>query len=51
MKKLIMFVFLFLLFGCEIGDFPDNRNRLHDLGHEKDICEKYPDRCINGVQW
>lgn len=35
MKKLILLVCFFLLFGCKVGEFPENRNRLHELGHEK----------------
>lgn len=46
-----MYVCLFTLFGCTVGEFPESRNRLHNMGHEKEICEKHPDRCINGVQW
>ena len=48
MKKLILLVCFFLLFGCKVGEF---RNRLHELGHEKNFCQKSPERCVDGVQW
>ena len=51
MKKLILLVCFFLLFGCKVGEFPENRNRLHELGHEKNFCQKSPERCVDGVQW
>ena len=50
MKKLILLVCFFLLFGCKVGEFPENR-RLHELGHEKNFCQKSPERCVDGVQW
>ena len=46
MKKLILLVCFFLLFGCKVGEFPENRNRLHELGHEKNFCQKSPERCV-----
>ena len=49
MKKLILLVCFFLLFGCKVGEFPENR--LHELGHEKNFCQKSPERCVDGVQW
>ena len=51
MKKLILLVCFFLLFGCKVGEFPENRNRLHELGHEKNFCQKSPERCVDGVNW
>ena len=51
MKKLILLVCFFLLFGCKVGEFPKNRNRLHELGHEKNFCQQSPERCVDGVQW
>ncbi len=51
MKKLFLLICLFTLFGCKVGDFPENRTRLHEMGHERDICDRQPDRCIKGVQW
>ncbi len=52
MKKFIMLVMVLILSGCfTAGDFPEKRERLHNMGHEDDYCQKNPDRCINGVQW
>lgn len=42
MKKLILLVCFFLLFGCKVGEFPENRNRLHELGHEKKLLSEVP---------
>ena len=51
MKKFLLFFLLFLN-GCVVaGDFPENRNRLHNLGKDEAYCEKNPDRCIKGVPW
>jgi len=54
MKKLLVFFMLLLLWGCKgitAGDFPEHRQRLHNLGHEEDYCKNHPDRCVNGVPW
>lgn len=51
MKKVILLFVLFLT-GCVVaGEFPEHRNRLHDMGHNEDYCAKNPDRCIDGVPW
>ena len=47
---LLFFVFLFL-FGCTAGNFAPERERLHDVNSDKEICAKTPERCINGVSW
>ncbi len=51
MKKIALFLLLFLS-GCVVaGDFPEDRNRLHSLGQDEGYCEKNPDRCVKGVPW
>ena len=51
MKKLILLVCFFLLFCCNVGVVPEIRYRLHELWHEKNFCQKSPERCVDGVQW
>lgn len=51
MKKLIVLVSILLVAGCVAGDFGEKRERLYDMNSDKEICEKYPDRCISGVSW
>ena len=34
MKKLFLLVCFFFLFGCTVGEFPENRNRLHEMGRD-----------------
>ncbi len=50
MKKLLIFTFVFVLFGCKVGEFPEERNKLHEA-NGYNICDKEPDRCVNGVPW
>lgn len=55
MKKFILLVAIFTLFGCksnviEVGDFEEKRQSLHER-HNYEICETQPERCINGVPW
>ena len=49
MKKIVMTICLLALCGCVAGDFAPNRNRLHEMNSDKEICEKQPERCISGV--
>ncbi len=51
MKKLILFVCFFFLFGCTVGEFPENRNRLHERGRNESFCQQHPKHCVDGVQW
>ncbi len=51
MKKVIMLICLLGLWGCVAGNFPEKRNRLHEMNSDKEICEKNPDRYISGVAW
>ncbi len=52
MKKLVLGLCLLLLSGCVlVGDFPENRERLHEYGHDEDYCHKNPGRCYNGIPW
>lgn len=53
MKKFILFVML-LISGCtlEVGDFPEERQRLYNGGERQEgFCQEHPDRCIEGVPW
>lgn len=50
MKKIIFILCgIFLLSACTVGEFKEDRIRLHDMG-KKDICQKNPQRCIEGTQ-
>ena len=51
MKKLGILALMLVLGGCVAGEFESKRNRLHEMNSDKEICEKNPDRCINGVAW
>ncbi len=52
MKKVLLFIGLLLLSGCvEVGNFPEDRVNLHEMGSENDYCDKHPSRCYEGVQW
>ncbi len=42
MKKVIMLICLLGLWGCVAGNFPEKRNRLHEMNSDKEICEKIP---------
>lgn len=46
-----MFICLFVLFGCKVGEFPENRNRLHEMGTGEEVCKTHPERCLNGTPW
>ncbi len=49
MKKIIMAVCLLALSGCVAGEFSSDRNRLHDMNSDKEICDNQPERCLSGV--
>ncbi|MBQ1612579.1 MAG: hypothetical protein II085_03800 [Alphaproteobacteria bacterium] len=51
MNKFLVFISLLLLAGCVAGDFNEKRQRLYEMNSDKEICEKYPERCISGVSW
>lgn len=52
MKKLILMLAVLAVAGCVVvGEFPKNREKLHEMGHEQDYCQKNPDRCVEGVAW
>ncbi len=51
MKKLVLFICFFFLFGCTVGNFKENRVRLHEKNNNEEYCQKNPDRCIHGVPW
>ena len=49
MKKFVILTILLALCGCVAGEFTPNRNRLHEMNSDKDICSREPERCISGV--
>ncbi len=49
MKKIMTLVILLVLSGCVAGEFTPERNRLHDMNSDRDICSREPERCISGV--
>ncbi len=49
MKKVLMFFCLISLCSCVAGDLTPDRKRLHEMNSDKEICEKYPERCISGI--
>lgn len=53
MKKVLLSLLIFFLASCavEVGDFPDKRIKLHEMGYPKNYCEQHPDRCVEGVPW
>ena len=51
MNKLFIIFSLLILCGCVAGDFGEKRERLYDMNSDKEICAKYPERCISGVSW
>lgn len=52
MRKFLLLIMILTIAGCvTVGKFPEKRNRLHEIGQEEDYCQKYPDRCIDGVAW
>lgn len=52
MKKIFISLLALSLAACVVvGEFPKNREKLHDMGHEQDYCKNNPNRCVNGVQW
>ncbi len=52
MKKVFLLFVITMLGACVVsGDFPENRNRLHELGRDDVYCQKNPDKCIDGIPW
>jgi len=53
MKKMSILFLGLLLASCavEVGNFPDKRLKLHEMGYPEDYCEQKPDRCVEGVAW
>ena len=52
MKNLILIICLLVLSSCiKSGEFADDRNRMHEMNRDADVCEKNPSRCISGVTW
>ncbi len=51
MNKFLLLVSLLILAGCVAGDFGEKRQRLYEMNSDKEICDKYPERCISGVSW
>lgn len=51
MNRFFVIFCLLLLGGCVAGDFGADRERLHSMNSDREICEKTPERCINGVSW
>lgn len=51
MKKMMMILALCLLSSCVAGEFTEDRNRMHEINRDRDVCEKHPERCINGISW
>ncbi len=49
MKKLVLLMFLLCLAGCEVGKLKPERQKLYTIGN--DICDREPDKCINGIPW
>ena len=49
MNKLVLILSIIMLSGCVVGEFKENRIRMHEINSDKEICEKYPDRCISGI--
>lgn len=51
MKKMVLIVFI-LLSGCVVvGDFPENRERLHNMNLDEAYCNENPEKCIEGIPW
>ena len=52
MRKFLLVLLLISLSGCiEVGDFPEDRVKLHEMGQDSDYCQKYPKRCIGDIPW
>lgn len=51
MKNILILLILLGLSACVVGEFEDNRNRMHEMNRDKDVCDKNPERCISGVSW
>lgn len=52
MKKFFLLISVLMLAGCiEVGNFPEDRQKLHEMGSESDYCAQHPNRCYEGVQW
>ena len=52
MKKLMLVITLLFLYGCvNVGEFPENRERMHNYGNDNDYCQQHPKRCFQGMPW
>ena len=54
MKKIYIAILVCFLCSCvEVGNFPAQRQKLHNMntGQEPNFCDKNPNRCIEGVAW
>lgn len=51
MKKYLLLLCLLVLWGCEVGKFAPEREKLHGLRNGNDICAQNPSRCIDGYPW
>ena len=52
MKKVLLLIALILLNSCVIvGNFSEDREKLHQMGKEDDYCQRKPDRCYLGTPW
>ncbi len=49
MKKIVLMITLLALCGCVAGEFTPQRNRLHDMNSDREICANHPERCVDGV--
>lgn len=52
-KYILVLCLLLSISGCiSVGEFPENRERLHEMGEgANDYCHKYPRRCYQGIPW
>ena len=54
MKKIYIAILICFLCSCvEVGNFPANRQKLHDAHSSgaADFCKKNPQRCIDSATW
>lgn len=52
MKKFLILMSVIFLSGCFVaGNFSKEREELHGMNHDDEICQAHPERCINGIPW